>query len=49
MRPKCGTSLERYQIPTSLFLLAALWSFSAFTVSAQEPFRDLGQPHHFAA
>lgn len=49
MRPKCGMNIERYRIPTSLLLIAALWGCSAFTVMAQEPFRDLGQPHNFAA
>ncbi|MCW5966843.1 MAG: hypothetical protein KIT83_22580 [Bryobacterales bacterium] len=41
--------VERYRYQKLPILIAALWGFSAFAVLAQEPFRDLGQPHNFAA
>jgi hypothetical protein len=41
--------LERYRYCKLALLIPILLGISAAVASAQEPFRDLGQPHNFAA
>ncbi|MCU0228220.1 MAG: hypothetical protein MUF01_11330 [Bryobacterales bacterium] len=41
--------VERYRYSKFLLLIAILLGISASVASAQEPFRDLGRPHNFAA